>query len=181
MTDAKESKAILPSASMEVTFELERVLYREARLLDAERYDEWLEMLAEEIHYFMPVIEARYRKDNTDQIGDLSRMAYYNDNLTELKQRLARIKTGTAWSEDPATRFLHVITNVEVEEAESEGEYKVYSNFVAYRNSKERDHDMQQGSREDLWRRTENGFQLVKRLIVLKQNVLTSKNMNIYF
>lgn len=181
MSEAQQIKSTIQPVSMELAFELEQTLYREARLLDSERYEDWVEMLASDIHYFMPVIEGRYRKDKTDMAGDLKRMAYYNDNMADLKQRLARIKTGTAWSEDPATRFTHLITNVEVETTEKEGEYKVYSNFVTYRNSKERDQDVQQGNREDIWRRTENGFQLVKRLIILKQNVLMSKNMNIYF
>lgn len=181
MSEAQKIKATAQSVSMELAFELEQTLYREARYLDAERYDDWVEMLASDIHYHMPVIEGRYRKDKTDMVGDLTRMAYYNDSLADLKQRLARLKTGTAWSEDPATRFVHLITNIEVESTGNEGEYKVYSNFVAYRNRNERDQDVQPGNREDIWRRTENGFQLVKRLIILKQNVLMSKNMNIYF
>ena len=37
-------------ASPELISALEQTLYREARLLDQERYDEWVEMLAEDIH-----------------------------------------------------------------------------------------------------------------------------------
>ncbi len=166
--------------SPELISALEQTLYREARLLDQERYDEWVEMLAEDIHYHMPGIETRYRRDRTDQVHDLTRMAYYNDGLGDLLKRLARLKTGTAWSEDPATRFTHLITNIEVETTERDGEYRVFSNFLAYRSRNERDQDTLIGNREDIWREQGTGFVLSKRLIILKQNVLLSKNLNIY-
>lgn len=166
--------------SLELISEVEQALYREARLLDDEKYSQWMEMLAEDVHYYMPGIETRYRRDKTQQIGDLNRMAYYNDSKGELRKRIARLETGTAWSEDPATRYTHLITNVEVELTEKSDEYRVYSNFLAYRNRNERDQDTLVGNRIDIWRRTAMGLKLAKRLIVLKQNVLLSKNLNIY-
>lgn len=175
----KATEAALPPTP-ELISEIEQTLYREARLLDQERYSDWVAMLADDLHYHMPGIETRYRRDRTDQVSDLKRMAYYNDSREDLKKRLARLDTGTAWSEDPATRYTHLITNVEVELTGHADEYRVYSNFLAYRNRNERDHDTLVGNREDLWRRTPAGLKLVKRLIVLKQNVLLSKNLNIY-
>ena len=169
-----------PSVSSELITTLTQVLYREARLLDQERYDEWMNMLAEDLHYHMPGIETRYRRDNYDQIADLNRMAYYNDNKSDLKKRLARLETGTAWSEDPATRYVHLISNVEVELTEKDDEFRVFSNFYAYRNRNERDNDMLIGHRSDIWRGVGESFELVKRQIILKQNILLSKNLNIY-
>lgn len=166
--------------SAELSRALEQNLYREARLLDQEKYNEWLSMLADDIHYFMPGIETRYRRDKTDQVGSLTRMAYYNDDLDDLKKRLRRLDTGTAWSEDPATRYVHMISNVETEATATPGEYRVYSNFCAYRNRNERDQDTLYGHREDIWRDTADGFKLVKRSIILKMNVLLSKNLNVY-
>lgn len=168
------------SASVELTHALTRTLYREARMLDDENYAEWVKMLAEDLFYHMPGIETRYRRDKTDQINDLTRMAYYNDNLTEIKKRLSRLETGTAWSEDPATRYTHIITNVEVELTETPGEYRVFSNFYAYRNRNEREEDTLVGNRVDVWREAGEAFQLVRRRIVLKHNVLLSKNLNIF-
>jgi len=165
---------------MELISEVEQTLYREARLLDNEQYDDWTAMMCDDLHYFMPGLETRYRRDKTDQVTDLTRMAYYNDSLPELHKRLARLKTGTAWSEDPATRYCHLITNIEVETTELAGEYRVYSNFLAYRNRNERDNDTLIGRREDIWRRQGAVLKLARRTIFLKQNVLLSKNLNIY-
>lgn len=166
--------------SLELISALEQTLYKESRFLDSESYDKWVEMLADDVHYYMPGIQTRYRRDKTDQVHDLTRMAYYNDGLADLKKRLARLETGTAWSEDPATRYTHLITNIEVELTDNPNEHKVYSNYLAYRNRNERDQDTLLGNREDIWRATSNGFQLVKRLIILKQNILLSKNLNVY-
>lgn len=176
MTEAVVAK----TPSTDLVCELQQTLFREARLLDYERYDEWVAMLTEDLHYHMPGIGTRYRRDTTDQVGDLKRMAYYNDSLDDLKKRLRRLTTGTAWSEDPATRYVHLIGNVEVELTASPSEYKVYSAFYAYRSRNERDEDALVGHREDIWRRTAQGLKLAKRLILMRQNVLLSKNLNIY-
>ena len=168
------------SASLELTHALTQTVYREARMLDDENYVDWVKMLADDLLYHMPGIETRYRRDKTDQVNDLTRMAYYNDNLEEIKKRLSRLETGTAWSEDPATRYTHIITNVEVEMTEKEGEYQVFSNFYAYRNRNEREEDSLIGNRVDIWREAGAAFQLVKRRIILKHNVLLSKNLNIF-
>lgn len=168
------------TVSLETAHALTQTLYREARMLDDENYNEWVKMLADDLHYHMPGIETRYRKDKTDQVGDLTRMAFYNDSLEEIKKRLLRLETGTAWSEDPATRYTHIVTNVEVEHTDTNGEYRVYSNFYAYRNRNERDEDSLIGTRTDIWREAGESYQLVRRRIILKHNVLLSKNLNIY-
>jgi ethylbenzene dioxygenase beta subunit len=169
------------AVSVELISEVEQRLYREVRFLDDEEYRKWTDMMTPDVHYFMPGIETRYRKDKTDQMNDLSRMAYYNDNLEELGKRIDRLETGTAWSEDPATRFCHIISNIEVETTNNPDEVLVYSNFLVYRNRLERDEDTLIGSRKDLWRREDGVLKLAKRRILLKQNVLISKNMNVYF
>ncbi|TAJ18422.1 MAG: 3-phenylpropionate/cinnamic acid dioxygenase subunit beta [Rugosibacter sp.] len=166
--------------NLEILKTIEQTLYREARLLDQERYKEWVGMLTDDIHYHMPGIENRYRRDKTEQVHDMTRMAFYDDNLEDLKKRLRRLETGTAWSEDPATRYTHLITNIEVVPTEKEDEMLVYSNFLAYRNRNEKDQDTLIGNREDIWRKTAEGYKLAKRMIILKQNVLLSKNLNVY-
>ena len=42
--------------------EIEQFLYHEARLLDQRRFHEWIELLADDIHYWMPVRTSRYEK-----------------------------------------------------------------------------------------------------------------------
>ena len=47
------------TADWSTWFEVQQFLFREARLLDACRYGEWLKLLTDDIHYWMPVIENR--------------------------------------------------------------------------------------------------------------------------
>ena len=46
----------------EIIREVEQFLYREARLLDARRFHEWLELLTDDVRYWMPVRTSRYPK-----------------------------------------------------------------------------------------------------------------------
>jgi len=52
-----------PLPDRDLVFEVEQFLYREARLLDQERYEEWLGLMTEDIHYWMPGVQARFRND----------------------------------------------------------------------------------------------------------------------
>ena len=180
MSNVMQEQFGASAASVALVNELQQALYREARMLDGERYDDWVAMLADDLHYHMPSIATRYRADKTDQIGDLNRAALYNDSREDIKKRLGRLATGTAWSEDPATRFTHLISNVEVELTSNDDEYRVYSAFLVYRSRNECDQDTLIGNRVDLWRRTPQGLKLARRLILLKQNLLMSKNLNMY-
>lgn len=172
------STAALPG--LELFHEIKQTLYREARLLDDEHLEEWLEMLTEDIHYFMPAAEARFRADKTDIMNDTRRMAWFNDDLEMLMVRVGRLLTGTAWAEDPPTRYAHLVTNVEVEFGEEPDTYRVYSNVFAYRNRNEKDEDVLVVRREDLWRREDGTLKLAKRFIKPTWNVLLSKNLNLF-
>ena len=44
--------------------EVEQFLYREARWLDERRFHEWLELLTEDIRYWMPVRTSRYPRSS---------------------------------------------------------------------------------------------------------------------
>ena len=87
-----------------------------------------------------------------------------------------------AWAEDPSSRTRHIITNIEVEAEDSQGQMQVYSNFVVYRNRGEVDEDFYVGSREDVLGREEGGqLRILSRKIVLDQNVLLAKDISNFF
>ena len=81
------------------------LLAREYRLLDEERFDDWLAMLHPEIHYWMPGMENR-RRENPLEHGffDSQHMALFDDAMRDLKRRVARFQQPSAWAENPATR-----------------------------------------------------------------------------
>ena len=158
---------------------VEQFLFREARLLDNERWDDWLALMAEDIHYWMPTMENRRRTDKNGAYA-LDRGALYNDNLQDLTRRVTRFKQPSCWAEDPPTRHAHVITGVEVFQGEKDGEFIVHSSFVNYRSRVEKDNDLLVGRREDVLRADGESFKIVRRKIIMTQSVLMAKNFNTF-
>ena len=158
--------------------EVNAFLTREARALDEEDYDTWFAMLAPDLHYWMPARETVMRHDEAPD--DPHRMYFYNESVDSLRQRVSRLGTGTAWSENPRTRYRHLVTNLEVEPGEGAEEYAVRSNVLVYRNRLEREEYWMVAAREDVLRRHDGTLLLARRKITLDQNTLLSKNLNVY-
>jgi 3-phenylpropionate/cinnamic acid dioxygenase small subunit len=173
--------------------EIERFLYREARLLDERRFHEWLELLTDDIHYWMGTRSNRYpRSSKAIAILDASRyvegdvtgddeLAILDETRQTLSARVARLDTGMAWAEDPPSRTRHLIGNVDVEPGDREDEFKVYANFIVYRSRAETEEDFYVGARQDLLRRVDGQLKIARRKLTLDQNVLTAKNVSIFF
>lgn len=173
--------------------EIEQFLYREARLLDARRFHEWLELFTEDVRYWMAARSNRYPRSSKaiaildperyveDDRGREDELAVLDETKETLRARVARLDTGMAWAEDPPSRTRHLITNIEVEAGAAEGEITVYSNFLAYRSRAEREEDFYVGAREDVLRREGERWKIARRRLILDQNVLRAKNVSIFF
>ncbi|WP_204117316.1 3-phenylpropionate/cinnamic acid dioxygenase subunit beta [Paraburkholderia sp. C35] len=164
----------------ETLHRIEQFLFREARLLDSERWQDWLALTTSDIHYWMPAIENRRRADRLGAYS-LGRGAYFDDNHFDLERRVARFAQPSAWAEDPPTRHVHVISNVEAYQGLARGEYVVHSVFVNYRSRGEADNDLLLGRREDVLREVDGELRIAKRKIVITQSLLMSKNLNTFF
>jgi ethylbenzene dioxygenase beta subunit len=164
----------------QTAYRIQSFLLREARLLDTEAWDEWLALMADDIHYWMPAIENRRRIDKL-KAYEPGRGAYFDDNREDLGRRVARFKQPSAWAEDPPTRHIHVVTNIEAFPSDAPGEYRVYSAFVNYRSRGEADNDMLLGRREDVLREIDGDFRIARRLVLITQSLLLSKNLNTFF
>ena len=57
----------------------------------------------------------------------------------------------------------------------------VHSNFIVYRSRAETEQDFYVGAREDLLRRVDGGLKIARRKMTLDQNVLSAKNLSIFF
>ena len=107
-------------------------------------------------------------------------MAHFDDSLSELKLRASRWKETTAWSEDPPTRHVHYVTNIEVEPAEAAAEWLVHSVVISLRNRNEDEENWLGGRREDVIRETAAGLKLAGRKVFVTQSVLMAKNFNTF-
>ena len=176
----------------DVLREVEQFLYREARLLDERRFREWLELFTDDVHYWMGARSNRYPR-TSKAISILSPNRYVEDDHTRadelsifdetketLSGRVTRLETGMAWAEDPPSRTRHLITNIEVA-GEAGPELTVHSNFIVYRSRAETEQDFYVGARQDLLRRVDGGLKIARRKMTLDQNVLSAKNLSIFF
>jgi 3-phenylpropionate/cinnamic acid dioxygenase small subunit len=98
-----------------------------------------------------------------------------------LTARAARLDTGMAWAEDPPSWTRHLLTNIEILPGGSESELTVHCNFLVYRSRDETEQDFYAGAREDLPRRVDGAWKIARRGLTLDQNVLTAKNLSIFF
>ncbi|MBD8529995.1 MULTISPECIES: benzoate 1,2-dioxygenase small subunit [unclassified Massilia] len=90
-------------------------LYREARLLDDEAWDEWLDCYHPDAQFWMPSWD-----DDGKLVSDPQReisLIYY-PTRQGLEDRVFRIKTERSSATVPDTRTSHNIANVEIEQQE---------------------------------------------------------------
>ena len=177
----------------DVIREVEQFLYREARLLDDRRFRDWLELFTDDLRYWMASRSNRYPKNSKaisildpdryveDDIGREDELAILDETKETLSGRVARLDTGMAWAEDPPSRTRHMICNIEIEAGDAEDELRVYSNFIVYRSRAETEEDFYVGARRDVLRRVDGAWKIAHRKLILDQNVLSAKNVSIFF
>ena len=167
-------------AAMVRQYEVERFYYDEAALLDAHRYDEWLALFSDDANYFMPIRRTRMQRELDKEFTQPGEMAFFSDTKTLLAGRVAKLKSGRSWAEDPPSRTRHLITNVRILR-DNGRELEVESNFHVYRTRLNSEENSWIGSRHDVLRRVEGSFQIADRKIFLEQTVLLSRNLSNFF
>src|SRR5689334_24677101 len=75
--------------------EITEFLYREAELLDERRYREWLDLLADDIRYWMPMRRnVKYGDDDGEFTRALSDVNWFDEGKDTLSRRVKQIETG---------------------------------------------------------------------------------------
>lgn len=96
--------------------------YHEARLLDEQRFEEWLALFADDGVYWMPLAH-----DQTDPRLHTSLM--YEDRLL-LQVRVERLRGRRTFSQQPHSRSHHLLQQPTVESADAPaGRYRVRTAF----------------------------------------------------
>ena len=166
----------------DLQFDIEQWMYFEAELLDDHRLKEWLERMAGDVRYLVPLRFNRPRKDLAAGVGEPP-SAHMEDDKAGLDVRVRRLLSGLAWTEDPPSKSRHLITNVRLQPGASETEFGVRSNFLIYTSRLALDENLFAGERHDVLRRVddERGFELVSRRVVLDQTTLTGNQVSVFF
>ncbi len=173
--------ALTPRELRDLRLEIEDFLYYEADLLDDRRFDEWLDLLTEDIRYFMP-IRRNVPSGQQDRENTLprSQMSWFDEGKATLTQRVKQINTGSHWCEEPFSRATHMVSNVRLVDV-GETEVRVQCRFLVYRNRLEDEESFLIGRRLDTLRRVDGAWKIANREITLDQNVLLAKNLTTFF
>ena len=160
---------------------VEEFLYREAELLDDRRFDEWLELFAEETSYVVPVRRNVNQRCRELAVGGPDDTAHFDDDRQSLGWRVARLNSGTDWAEQPATRTRRLIGNVRVD-SQTDGSCNVRSNFLLHANRLETQTHLFAGERHDrLIPDGTESWRIARRLVLLDQSVILAPALSVLF
>ncbi|MEN3356636.1 MAG: hypothetical protein V7637_618 [Mycobacteriales bacterium] len=113
-----------PAAARLSRAEAEELLYREARLLDTVALEEWLELFTEDGLYWLPIEDA---DDPADAAGVVS-IVY--DDRARREERVYRTLHTPVLDQNPRSRTMHMVGNVEVLGPDDRGDVRVLCNQV---------------------------------------------------
>ena len=151
-------------------------------LLDDRRFNDWIELIADDIHYHMPVRRnVKFGEQDRENSDSTSEISWFDEGKRTLAGRVRQINTGLHWAEEPFSRVRRVISNIQVGELDGD-EVSVRSNFFVWANRLQTEVNTFVGTRHDILRRdAKTGWKIAKRLILLDQNVLLSKVITTFF
>ena len=166
--------------------EVSEFLFAEAEMLDERNFEEWLDLLTDDIRYWMPmrrnVKSNEMEREFTREGQDIN---WFDEGKETLDRRVRQIRTGVHWAEEPLSRIRHFITNVQLlnatPSASDPAEVSTRCRFLVYRNRVETETDFLIGKREDILRKVNGAWKIAERKITLDQNVLLAKNLTFFF
>jgi 3-phenylpropionate/cinnamic acid dioxygenase small subunit len=190
----QDRKPPAPSAAIErsaayyrLKADVEDFYYHEADLLDDRRFRDWLDLLTEDISYFMPIrrnvkFGQQAARENTKRGEGIS---WFDEDKWTLTKRVEQILTGVHYAEEPLSRITHMVSNVQIKGArpdvDAARELDVTSRFLVYQNRVEYETYIFVGRRNDTLRLTDSGWKIARREILLEQNILLAKNLTTFF
>lgn len=154
-------------------------LVEEAELLDGNRFDEWLELLTEDVVYRMPLrlnVGSQGKQPGSTMDTDI-----LSDNLASLRVRVNKLSTDYSWAESPISRTRHHVSNLRVRLGSVPDELDASSYVLVYRSKgSQATADIFSGDRHDVLRREDGRWRLAHRVITLDQAVVGTTNLSIF-
>lgn len=183
---AQQREIVRSDAFYRLRADIEDHYALEGNLLDNRQYDAWLDLLADDVTYFMPMrrnvkFGQQADRENT-RMGE--GISWFDEDKWTLRKRVEQILTGVHYAEEPLSRVSHLTTNIlitAIRGAEGAREIDVSSRFLVYQNRVEYENYTFVGRRNDTLRESDGGWRVLAREIILEQNVLLAKNLTVFF
>ena len=142
-------------------------VYREARLLDTSGYVEWEALWTDDAVYWVPA--------GSGDIDPERSMSIIYDNRSRIALRVRQLLTGRRHAQNPPSKLVHLISNVEVVN-ELDGDIEVAASAMVYESHQ---------SGETLWasrnaytlRPSDDGLRMARKTVVLANAAKPLGNM----
>jgi 3-phenylpropionate/cinnamic acid dioxygenase small subunit len=159
-------------------YEVEQWLYHEAELLDSWDFDGWLDLFTDDAVYEMPI---RLNMDGWRQPDVSFDFLIFDDDRETLQIRVDRLKTEFAWAEIPPSRTRRFVTNVRIQEVDPNQSLMVRSHLLIYRSrAGDPKVDLVSGERYDTLRVQEGSLKLARRVFIVDQASINTRNLAIF-
>ena len=98
-------------------------VYREARLLDERRFEEWLTLFAPDGIYWMPL--------DHDEVDPKLVTTLFYDDLLLLRTRVRRLMGSNTFSQQPSSRCHHLLQQPQIDRFDvAAGEFTAMTSFI---------------------------------------------------
>jgi 3-phenylpropionate/cinnamic acid dioxygenase small subunit len=110
----------------------EQFLYHEARLLDTQQLEAWLDLFTEDATYWVPL--------EHNQKDPIETSSIIHDDKTLLELRVKQARHPRAHARLPLARTVHQVSNVMVQDGKEEVTVNSTLQVIEFRNEKQRLH-----------------------------------------
>lgn len=142
--------------------EVAQFLFREARLADESRYDDWEALWTDDALYWVPAVRA--------DADPVTQVAIIYDNRSRIATRIRQLKTGKRHAQAPPSGLRRIVGNIELiggrVSADGGTDLEVGANFLAY-ESRPRGSELWGGRVTYRLRRAGGGIRLAYKKVVL--------------
>lgn len=141
--------------------EVSQFLFREARLQDENRYDDWEALWTDDGVYWIPA-------NGDADVDPETQMSITYDNRSRIALRIRQFHTGKRHAQAPVSRLRRVVSNVEITGRNGD-EIMVSANAILFESSL-RGETIWGFAYRYLLRRTSDGLRMAKKTVILPNN-----------
>ena len=143
-------------------------LYREARLLDARKFGEWLDLFCEDAVFWAPAV-GMDGAHTTDP--ELSLNFIYIVGRAGLEARVFRVESGGSLASNPLPHTRHLVTNVMID-SDGPDEVRAFANTQVVAFCEPRGQQILNGSYEYVLRKENGALRIARKKILLLEYVI---------
>jgi len=151
-----------------LTMAVQDFLYREARLLDAQKWNEWLDLYRDDAVFWVPAVTMT-GVHTTDAENSLNFI--YICGRAGLEARAYRVASGGSLASNPLPRTRHLVGTVMID-ADGPQEVRAFANAQTVAFCEARGQQILTSSYEYILRKQDEGLRIAQKKILLLEYVI---------